>query len=139
MNSGANQKEFTGQPALDPITVIKGIAGGAIGGALGCVLFIVLQNRFGLYALVVPGLFAGLGCSLLAKSNSYLFSVIGGISALIAAVVGEYQTAAFLDENGENLGFVFFLTHIHQSNGGMTLIAILLSTAAGAWLGRRAF
>ncbi len=123
--------------SFDPVTLLKGIAGGIIGGVIGYFVFVYL-HKVGLYAFVLPGVLAGFGCSLLAKSRSKVFAVIGGLSALVAGVLSEYHTNWFVDDNNNDLGFVHFLTHIHQSRSGMALIAILLSVAVGAWLGRRA-
>lgn len=109
-----------------------GILGAIAGGAVGFVLFRWLHS-FGLYAFVLPGALAGLGCGFAAKSRLIIFSFIALVFGLIATVLAEWHTNWFADD--ETL--LYFVKNIHESRGGMALVSILLNCVAAFWLGRR--
>ena len=109
-----------------------GIAGAIAGGVVGFFLFKTLHSM-GFYALVLPGAFTGLGCGFAAKSRSIIFSFIALVVGLIVAVLAEWHTNWFVEDES----LLFFIKNIHESRGGMALISTLLSGAAAFWLGRR--
>jgi uncharacterized membrane protein YeaQ/YmgE (transglycosylase-associated protein family) len=117
---------------LDPIVLVKGIVGAAIGAAIGYFAFVKLSS-INLYAFMLPGALIGLGCGFMAKKNSNLLSGFCFLLAIVVSVLGEWNTLWFSED--ESLGY--FVQHIHESRGGFALFAVILNGVIGAWLCRR--
>ncbi len=106
-------------------------ATGAIGGAaLGHAIFAWALDQ-GFYVLLLPGLGAGLGCSLISRQRARALGILAAVVALAAGILSEWRTAPFVRDPG--LGF--FLAHLHHLKP-MTLIMIALGTGIGFWVGQ---
>lgn len=124
------------QGDLSAMVIAKGVLGAIAGGVLGFFAFEWLSS-VGLYAIVLPGAFVGLGCGMLARNRSIFFAVFCFVIGIVSSLLGEWHTKWFVDDAGNDQGLAYFIQHIHQSRGGIALIAVLLNGVIAGWLGRR--
>ena len=71
------------------IEFVPGLVGGVVGGIAGYFLFGWLL-RYGLFAPVLPGALAGLGCGLLSRTDSTIRGILCAVLALVMGVVSEW-------------------------------------------------
>src|SRR5580765_5049501 len=122
---------FVGSPA-PTLAIVRGIAGAAVGGALGYFLFRWLAQR-GLFAHAVPGALVGLGAGLAAFRRSQILGIICAISAAILIVVAEWLRAPMLKDDG----LLYFVLHLHQmNNAGVKLCMMGFGAACAYWFGQ---
>ncbi len=120
----------------DLIVILKGLVGAILGGVIGYFLFVKL-SEMGLYAFVLPGALIGIGCGWLAKSRSVILMVVCFLLAIAVATFGEWKSHWFVDDQGNNLGLVYFIQHIHESRNGFAIFAVGLNGIVAAWLSKR--
>ncbi len=111
------------------INYLRGIAGGAVGGA-GYFLFWVIVRQ-GYYALAVPAAGAGLACGFASRILSNALGAICAAAGLVLAIVCEWQFRPFRDD----ASLSYFITHL-PSLSGTTLTMLVLSGVFGFWFGR---
>lgn len=117
------------------ISNVLGMVGAAIGGALGFYVFGLALGK-GLYALVVPGGFLGIGCGLLARHPSVVRGYVCGVLGLGVGLFSEWWYRPFTEDKS----LTYFLSHIQSLDGGsFTWGMLVLGTLVAYWLGRDAF
>jgi hypothetical protein len=109
---------------------LLGLAGGAVGGVAGLVLFYLLAHFAGLYAPLLPGASIGLGCGLLSRGKSVALGVVCGVLGAGLGIFTEWHFFPFIAD--ESLGY--FLSHLHQLPP-VTLVLIALGAVFAFWLG----
>jgi hypothetical protein len=128
-------------PAANPLTtnrpnqwlvLLRGLAGGAIGGVVGYLLFQLLRTQQ-FYALALPGAMVGLGAGLFARGRSQVLAMCCAAAAVILAIVIEWLRAPFLKDGS----FLYFVTHLHQMDGG-TVKSLMIGVGAlcAYWFGQ---
>lgn len=75
---------------LSAVTLLRGLAGALAGVVIAYVLVKWLRTQ-GMYAMMLPGLFAGLGCGFAAGRKSYWLGAIAAAVALVAGVLTEWH------------------------------------------------
>src|SRR5262245_3206419 len=111
------------------LTILRGIAGAAVGGAVGYFLFRWLAQR-GLFAHAVPGALLGLAAGLAAGHRSQILGIICAISAAILIVVAEWLRAPMVKDES----LLYFALHLHQmNNAGVKLFMMGFGAACGYW------
>jgi hypothetical protein len=115
-------------PALN---VALGLLGAAIGGALGYVAFCWLLRQ-GFYALMLPGVFLGLGCGLALKRRSLPLAMVCGLAALVLGIFAEWKNRPFVKDDS----FGYFIGHL-QDLQPFTLLLLALGGAGGFWFASR--
>jgi hypothetical protein len=113
-----------------PWVLLRGIAGGIVGGAIGFYVFQWLVRR-GLYGMMIPGAAIGLGAGLAARGRSGLLGVLCVVGAIVVAVIAEWYMFPFAKD--ESLSY--FLTHLHHK-AAIKLIMIAVGAAFAYWLGQ---
>src|SRR5262245_36492925 len=116
--------------ASEAIHWVRGMAGAAVGGAIGYVVTTWLASR-GLYALVVPGGLLGAGCGSAAGVRSQARGLACAIAGLAVSVYTNWVLAPFVADES----FVYFVKNIHKEQP-MFLLMIVLGTLAAYWFGR---
>jgi hypothetical protein len=111
------------------VSNILGTIGATIGGLLGYFVFVWLVSR-GLYGMIIPGAFLGLGCSLFARHHSILRGAFCGVAALFLGFYTEWRVFP-----GDDTSLNHFIAHLHN-RGAVTWIMILLGAGIAAWLGK---
>ena len=106
-----------------------GLAGAAMGGALGHFLFIVIYHQ-GFYAMILPGALLGMGCGLLSGRRSIGLGIVCALLALGLGLWTEWKYFPFKADGS----FLYFLKNIQKLNA-ITLIMIALRGFAGYWFG----
>jgi len=110
----------------NPTKIIgMGLAGAAIGGAIGYFAFFWIA-RHGFYALVVPGGLLGLGAGLCARGRSVPLAVICCVAALVLGIFSAWRFAPFVADPG----FGYYMAHVF-SLSSITLVMIGLGTFLG--------
>jgi hypothetical protein len=115
---------------MDVWVVLRGIAGGIVGGLLGFFIVRWLAGQ-GMYGMMIPGAMIGLGAALAARGRSVLLGVICAVAAVVLAIVIEGTLFPFVKDKS----FSFFLAHLHHLKP-MTLIMIGLGAVFAFWLGQ---
>jgi len=112
--------------------LLRGLAGGALGGVVGYFLFhFLLARQF--YALALPGAVVGVGSGLLARGRSEALAAICAAAAILLAIFIEWQRAP-LKADGSLL---YFVTHLHQLDGGtVKFVMIAVGAMCAYWFGR---
>jgi hypothetical protein len=114
------------------IEFVPGLVGGVVGGVVGYFVFAWLI-QYGLWAPVIPGAFAGLGCGLLARTDS---NARGGLCALVALAIGVVSEWKLLSPPFQTDGSLpDYLKQIHQLPPP-TLFMLALGGFLGFWWGR---
>ena len=118
--------------ATDPMLLVRGLAGAAVGGVIGYFVFRWLaSNAFGAHAL--PGAALGLGAGWAARGKSTLLGVLCAVAAAILIVVAEWLRAPFVKDKS----FVFFVTHLFEMDrASVKLLLMALGTACAYWFGQ---
>jgi hypothetical protein len=79
------------------LVLLRGIAGGMVGGVLGFFVFQWLARR-GLYGMMIPGAAIGLGAGLAARGKSVALGVICIVAAIALAVFAEWFLFPFVKD-----------------------------------------
>src|SRR5688572_2700740 len=106
-----------------------GIVGTLVGAALGIVAFWGLY-RGGLYAIMLPGVLAGLGGGYPLKKRSFAIGLFAAVVSLPAMVLTEWWFRPFRKDESLN----FFLAHVHHLPTA-ALLMMLLGAIAAFWFG----
>ena len=118
-------------PAMQQaLLLVRGILGGAIGGALGYIAFRWLAGA-GLYGIMVPGALLGLGAGLAARGQSQVLGVVCGLAAIALTIFAEWSVFPFVKDR--SLGF--FLAHVHELPA-VKLLVMGLGALAAYWFGQ---
>ena len=116
------------------VDFVPGLLGGLVGGVVGYFVFGWLL-RYGLWAPVIPGAFAGLGCGLSSITNSTLRGAFCAIEALLIGVVANWL---LLNPPFETNGSLRdYATKVFQLPPP-TLFMLALGIFLGFWWGREA-
>jgi hypothetical protein len=113
------------------VTILRGLAGGAIGGFLGYLVFSWLYQSQNLYALALPGSFLGLGAGLAAGRRCVALGILCGMLGIALGLYTEWCHRPFASD--ESLSY--FLTHLHELETDMTLILTGLGGLFAFWFG----
>jgi hypothetical protein len=127
------QREMTSEPfsrSDAPWILLRGIAGGFVGGVIGFFVFQWLGRR-GLYGMMIPGASIGLGAGLAARGRSVPLGVVCVVSAIGLALYAEWFAFPFVKDNS----WSYFLQHLHQLRPA-TIIMMGVGAAFAYWLGQ---
>ncbi len=114
------------------ISTLLGVIGAIVGGLAGHFVCAWIARQ-GFYALVLPGAFVGLGCSLLARHQSTARGVACGVGAVALGLYTEWSLFPWLTDG--SLGY--FLAHLRDLKA-VTWIMIGLGGAIAYYLGQDA-
>lgn len=109
------------------IELARGLAGAAIGGAVGYYVFAWILG-YGLYAMILPGAALGFGFSLCTQQRSTLNGIICAVLAVGLGFFAEWKEMPFAQDDS----FGFFVSHIHQLTP-VTLIMIAVGGLLAYW------
>jgi len=116
------------------LVLLRGIAGGAVGGVIGYFLFHWLLTK-GFYALVMPGALLGLGAGLAARGRSVPLGAVCAVAALALAIFAEWSRPGGPFQADPSL--LYFVTHLHHLDGAMVKYVMMgLGTACAYWFGQ---
>jgi hypothetical protein len=115
------------QPRHPAADVAVGLAGAAVGGAVGYFAFVWLAGQ-GFYALALPGVLLGVGAGLLARRRSLALAVTCGVLALGLGAFAEWRQFPFVKDGS----LTYFITHLFDLRP-LTLIFIALGGLGGFW------
>ena len=124
--SAASQEQSFGQLVMP---YVRGVVGGAAGGALGWIICLTLI-RWAVLSTMLPGLLMGIGCGWLSGTRSHVLGALSGVGSLAVSIVVTWQIAPFVADDS----LLFFVTHLHKVQP-MMLLMIVLSGACGYWFG----
>jgi hypothetical protein len=113
-----------------PWVLLRGIAGGIVGGAIGFFVFQWLARR-NLYGMMIPGAMIGLAAGLAARGRSVALGILCVVGAVALAVFAEWYMFPFVKDES----FSYFLRHLHQKSA-IKLIMMGLGAAFAYWLGQ---
>ena len=128
--SPAPEQEYSGSSSFY-FEIIRGLVGMSIGGVLGIFAFGWAITQ-GFYAIILPGVLAGLGCRILTPRRLLVYSIICACVSLIFGLYAEWSYFPFSKDNS----LTYFVTHIHQLKP-ITLILIALGAFFGFWTADR--
>lgn len=106
---------------------VRALIGGAVGGAVGYLLFAWLSTQ-GFYALILPGSLIGFG-TLVAAPRSIATAIVCAIAAIPLGLFTEWRYAPFVDDDS----FGFFLKHIGDLQP-WTLLMIFGGAVVAFWV-----
>lgn len=109
------------------IELARGLAGAAIGGAVGYYAFAWILG-YGLYAMILPGAALGYGFSLCTQQRSMLNGIICAVLAVGLGLFAEWKHFRFKDEKT----VLDFLTQLHHRTP-VTLIMIAVGALLAYW------
>jgi len=112
-------------------TMVRGLIGAAIGGAIGYFAFHWI-TRQGFYGLVLPGAFLGIGARLCARDGSTPLAIVCAVTSFLLGLFAEWRFAPFVADRS----LAYFITHIHQLRP-ITLIMIAVGAGLSFWLSFR--
>jgi len=113
-----------------PLILLRGLVGAAIGAALGWLAFVWLVGQ-GFYALALPGALVGLLCGVLSGGSSIVNAIGCAIIAAAVSIVLEWRHFPFVADES----FGYFVTHLHQLRG-ITWLMLILGIVFAFWFGR---
>jgi hypothetical protein len=113
-----------------PLILMRGLAGAAIGAAAGWFAFGWLFNA-GFYALALPGALVGLFCGVISGGASLINAIGCAIIAAVLSIVLEWKHRPFIADES----FGYFITHLHELRG-MTWLMLVLGVVFAFWFGR---
>lgn len=112
------------------VILLRGLAGAALGGALGYYASLWLV-RHGLYAPLLPGAMAGGGAAVAAGRRCPSLGIACGFAGLALGILLEWRVFPFIVDGS----FGYFIRHLHDLPP-IKLILIGLGGVFGWWLGR---
>lgn len=116
-NQDEQMEETKETSAINPIlNIVRGLVGMGIGGVVGVWLFEWILTQ-GLYAIVLPGLFIGLGCGVLIQSRCILLQVIAGISGVSLGIYCDWK---------HTLGYSNFFDYLKDFHHNPPIVIILI-------------
>ena len=110
------------------ISNLLGLVGAALGGVAGFYLYCWIVSK-GYIGGMIPGAFLGLGCSLLARHQSYARGVVCGIAGLVLGFFADWYT------NDTTKTFLEYLQDLKRVNQ-VYMLMILLGAAIAFWIGK---
>jgi hypothetical protein len=128
MAESSDSKPVFAKPTV--LSLLRGLAGGVLGGTLGLLLFRWLAGH-GFYGLIIPGALLGLGAGLAAGKRNLALGVICALSAIFLSLFAEWMLFPFVKDKS----FEFFLANVHQLRPP-TLLMTALGAALAFWLGQ---
>jgi hypothetical protein len=117
-------------PMKSVLVILRGVAGGVLGGVVGFFVFQWLA-RSNLYGMVIPGAAVGLGAGLAARGRSLMLGVICALGAIALSVFAEWALFPFVKDNSLS----FFLAHVHELHP-WKLIMMGIGGVLAFWLGQ---
>jgi hypothetical protein len=111
------------------LSLALGVAGALAGALAGHLLFGWIW-RAGLYAIVLPGALAGLGCGLASGRRILALGFVAAIVALVATVLTEWRFLPFVKDES----LAFFLRNLHRLST-VKLLLMTLGVALAFWFG----
>lgn len=119
-------------PPNQTLVILRGLAGAAVGGAVGYFIFFWLV-RNGFYGLMIPGALLGLGAGLAAMGRSQTLAILCAAAAALLAIVVEWQRAPF----AKDTSFAYFVTHLNQMDGAtLKLVMTGIGALCAYWFGK---
>ena len=115
---------------LDPLVIVRGVAGAVAGGLAGYFLFRWLYSN-GLYGVMIPGVLLGLGAGLAARGHSLALGILSAVAALGLGIYSEWSIGRFKQDPS----LLFFVTHVHHLPA-VKLLMIAAGSAFAFWFGR---
>jgi hypothetical protein len=112
------------------LAVLRGLAGGAVGGFLGYHAFVWLVLNQGLYALVLPGALVGLGCGLASGRKVIALGVLSAVGAFLVSALANWHV---LQEPSPT--FLEQITTLFQPHRRTTASLILIGVAIAFYFG----
>jgi hypothetical protein len=106
-----------------------GFGGAVAGAALGVLAFWGLYAN-GIYAIMLPGVLAGLGGGYPLKSRSLTVGLFAALLSGITMLLTEWWFRPFVKDES----LQFFLAHLHHLNRAAILM-VVLGVAAAFWFG----
>src|SRR5947208_3225286 len=80
-----------------PWVLLRGLAGGIVGAAVGFIVFQWLARR-GLYGMMIPGATIGLGAGLAARGRSVALGIVCVVAAIGVSIVAEWHLFPFVKD-----------------------------------------
>jgi len=111
------------------LAYLRGILGGALGGAAGYFVFHWLISM-GWYGVMIPGVLIGLGCGLLSGKRSFVLATVAMVGALALGLYTEWSWAPFAADDS----LPYFLSHLMDLKLN-TKIMIVAGGAVAFWAG----
>jgi hypothetical protein len=111
------------------VAILRGIAGAAVGGAVGYFAFSYLLT-WNLYSLVLPGFLMGMACGWASGRKSQPLGIACAVTALALSLLAEWRHHPFVADR--SLGY--FLTHVHHLQP-LTWIMLVLGVVTAYWFG----
>ena len=115
------------------IEYVPALIGGVVGGVVGYIIVYWIRQQ-GFYAPVLPGALAGLGCGLLARTDSNARGVLCAVEALILGLVTEWLVF-YQPRDKTFANFQGFLGQLPQEPM-VTKLLLGLGVFLGFWWGR---
>jgi len=115
---------------LDPLVIVRGLAGAVAGGIAGYLLFRWLYTN-GLYGVMIPGAFVGIGAGLATRGKSIPMGIICAVAAVALGIYSEWSIGRFKQDPS----LLFFITHVHHLPA-VKLLFIGLGSACAYWFGQ---
>jgi hypothetical protein len=112
------------------ISNFLGLVGAVVGGVAGFFTYRWVLSK-GFVGGMIPGAFVGLGCSLLARHQSFVRGVICGVAGLGLGFFTDWYT------NDTDDTFGVYLQNIKNINQ-VILLTIVIGTVIAFWLGKDA-
>jgi hypothetical protein len=114
--------------ALDPLVLLRGLAGAVAGGIAGYFLFWVLA-RSGMLGYMIPGALLGLGAGYAARGRSPVLGVICAVLAVGLTLFAAWHVAF------QQFTFPEFLGRLHQLPISR-IVLMSLGVVMAYWLGQ---
>lgn len=114
----------------DDVNYLKATAGTVGGAAAGAMLFGFLL-RYGIYAMVMPGVLVGLGCGSLAGGRATGLGVSAAVIAFAVSLGLEWHFFPFSKDDS----LPYFVRHLSDLTA-RTWITVTIGTLAAFWFGR---
>lgn len=128
VNPSGNQ-DIARQP-VPPTALIKGAVGALAGAVAGYFAFNFMASN-GLYMMVVPGAFIGIGCGYASRVRSPALGIVAAVVALVASVLIEWNFAPFIKDGS----LTYFIAHIFDVIPSH-LVMMAVGCLFGFWFGQ---
>jgi hypothetical protein len=114
-------------PPSQPIALLRGLAGAAVGGALGLLAFVLLL-KINVYSLVLPGTFMGLVCGWVSGRKSQALGIICAVATIVLSLFAQWRWIA---PEGSLASFLTDLPDLRPA----TWLMLVLGVAMAYWFG----